>query len=238
MPQDPGQRHPGGVGLVLLRPRSLMHLDPARAHRPISGGLAFAVLLLGALVTAGVRAAPLEGDPAPLASVDHVVISEVMTGGTSASDEFVELYNPGSTARSLDGLELVYVTATGATVTRKAVWDPGAQIAGRSHLLVANEAGIFAGVADLTYANGLAATGGSMALRGVAASTAVDAVGWGNATGTWHEGTVASAPSAGSSLERLPGGSQGSGQDSDQNAVDFIVRGAPDPRNAASLPVP
>jgi hypothetical protein len=161
-----------------------------------------------------------------------------MTGGTSASDEFVELYNPGSTARSLDGLELVYVTATGATVTRKAVWGPGAQIVGWSHLLVANEAGIFAGVADLTYANGLAATGGSMALRGVAASTAVDAVGWGTATGTWHEGPVAPAPPAGSSLERLPGGSQGSGQDSDQNAVDFIVRGAPDPQNAASSPVP
>jgi hypothetical protein len=215
-----------------------MRLDPARAHHSLSGGFALAVILLSAVATAGVSAAPLEAELAALVTVDHVVISEVMTGGTSASDEFVELYNPGPVERSLDGLELVYVTATGATITRKAAWGPGAQIAGWSHLLIANDAGIFAGIADLTYANGLAATGGSMALRAVAAATAVDAVGWGTASSTWREGPAAPAAPAGSSLERLPGGSEGSGQDSDQNAVDFIVRAAPDPQNAASSPVP
>jgi len=38
---------------------------------------------------------------------EHLLISEVMTGGASASDEFVELYNPTGGALSLDGLELV-----------------------------------------------------------------------------------------------------------------------------------
>ena len=52
--------------------------------------------------------------------VGHLVVSEVMTGGTSASDEFIELYNPTAGELPLEGLELVYVTATGATVTRKA----------------------------------------------------------------------------------------------------------------------
>ena len=75
----------------------------------------------------------------------------------------MELYNPAPDPRSLDGLEIVYVTATGATVTRKASWGPGAEIGPRGHLLIANDAGVFAGVADVTYANGLAAAGGSMA---------------------------------------------------------------------------
>ena len=46
----------------------------------------------------------------------HLVISEVMTGGASASDEFVELYNPSAEALPLEGLEVVYVTASGATL--------------------------------------------------------------------------------------------------------------------------
>jgi hypothetical protein len=104
-------------------------------------------------------------------------------------------------------------------------------------VLVANEAGVFAGIADVTYANGLAASGGSMAVRLVGATSAVDAVGWGTATSTWLEGVPAPAPPAGSTLERLPGGELGSGQDSDQNHVDFLVRPAPDPQNAASPPV-
>ena len=49
-----------------------------------------------------------------------LVVSEIQTGGASASDEFVEVANQGSTAVDLVGLELVYVTASGTTVTRKA----------------------------------------------------------------------------------------------------------------------
>ena len=183
-----------------------------------------------------VRAAPVEGEPAGAA--DHVVVSEVMTGGVSASDEFVELYNPTTSAQSLDGLELVYVTASGATITRKAVWGPGTEIGPRAHLLVANEAGLFTGIADALYAGGLAAIGGSLALRTVAAATAHEAVGWGTATGTWLETAPAPAAPAGSSIERLPGGPLGSGQDTDHNFVDFVVRPAPDPQNSASPPAP
>jgi Lamin Tail Domain len=207
-----------------------------------SPSLRFAISALALAATvawvaiADVRAAPIEGDPP--ASADHVAVSEVMTGGASASDEFVELYNPTASAQSLDGLELVYVTATGATITRKAVWGPDAEIEPRGHMLVANEAGLFAGIADATYAGGLAAAGGSMALRPIGAATGLDAVGWGTATSTWLETAPAPAAPAGSSLERLPGGPLGSGQDTNHNLVDFVVRSAPDPQNSASLPVP
>jgi hypothetical protein len=44
-----------------------------------------------------------------------LVIGEVVTGGASASDEYVEIYNRGSLTVDLGGLELVYATATGST---------------------------------------------------------------------------------------------------------------------------
>ncbi|HEY7738838.1 MAG TPA: hypothetical protein VIC63_07435, partial [Candidatus Limnocylindria bacterium] len=61
---------------------------------------------------------------------------------------------------------------------------------------------------------------------------------WGTAANAWLETAPAPASAAGSSLERLPGGALGSGQDTDHNLVDFVVRALPDPQNSASPPVP
>jgi len=169
----------------------------------------------------------------------HLVVSEVATGGASASDEFIELYNPTAAALPVEGLEVVYVTATGATITRKASWAAGAAVVPPgAHLLVANEAGIFASLADATYANGLSATGGSVALRIQGATSAIDAVGWGSAASSWLETRPAPAPAASSSLERLPGGAAGSTQDTDDNLVDFAAQSIPDPQNSVSEAVP
>jgi hypothetical protein len=210
-------------------------------HRLLAGLLS--ILVLG-LATGQAVALPLAdevgGSAAPLAGVgSHLVISEVMTGGASASDELIELYNPSSAELPLEGLEVVYVTASGATVTRKASWATGAVgVPPGAHVLIANEAGILGALADVAYANGLAATGGSVALRVIGAASAIDAVGWGTAASIWLEGQPAPAPAAGSSLERLPGGSVGSGQDTDDNLVDFFVQAVPDPQNSSSPPIP
>lgn len=200
---------------------------------------------LAVLVTAidHAVAIPLEEDApsvfaATSGSPHHLLVSEVMTGGVSASDEFIELYNPTDAIMPLEGLEVVYVTASGATVTRKASWTAGAPgIPATFHLLIANAGGIFAALGDLSYASGLAAAGGSVALRVIGAATAIDAVGWGNATSSWLETRPAPAPAAGSSLERLPGGSSGSSQDTDDNLVDFMLQAAPDPQNGGSAPI-
>jgi len=170
---------------------------------------------------------------------DHLVLSEVVTGGASASDELIELYNPSASALPLEGLEVIYASASGATVSRRAAWSLGApEVPAGGHVLLANEAGIFAAIADVTYASGMAATGGSVAIRIQGAATAIDAVGWGTATGTWLEGTPAVVAAAGSSIERLPGGALGSTVDTDDNAADFVERAVPDPQNAGSAPVP
>ena len=195
------------------------------------------LVLVFALVIATL--APLAATDAVLATADHLVVSEVVTGGASASDELIELHNPTAAPLPLEGLEVVYVTATGATISRRAAWAVGApNVPAGGHVLIANEAGIFAAVADATYATGMAATGGSVAIRILGAVTAIDAAGWGTAASAWMEGTAAPAPAVGSSIERLPGGAAGSGQDSGDNAVDFAVRLVPDPQNLASPPTP
>ena len=171
------------------------------------------------------------------ASVDHLVISEVVTGGASASDELIELHNPTAAPLPLEGLEVIYVTSTGATITRRATWALGApSVPAGGHVMIANASGIYATIADATYASGMAATGGSVAVRILGASSAIDAVGWGTASSTWLEGTPATAPPAGASIERLPGGAIGSGQDTDANLVDFVERLVPDPQNLGSPP--
>lgn len=221
-------------------------------HRGLTR-IAAATLIVGSLALSAADAAGAEAwkawhfgaaevlEPSEVEPSDaegHLLISEVMAGGASASDEFVEIYNPTATTLPLEGLELIYVSASGATVTRKGEWPAGAPgIPPGAHLLVANEAGAFASLADLTYANGLATTGGSVALRIRDATTAIDAVGWGTAASAWLEGSPAPAVAAGHSLERLPGGPAGSGQDTDQNLADFVDRAAPDPQNAASPPI-
>ena len=105
---------------------------------------------------------------------------EVQTGGTSASDEFVEVANQGVAAVDIGGLELVYVTSTGGTITRKATWTSPTLLEPGRRVLAANSAGIYAGIADSSYSGGLAATGGAMMLR-VVGGTPIDAVGWGDA---------------------------------------------------------
>src|SRR3954453_7485770 len=93
-----------------------------------------------------------------------LLVSEVVTGGASANDEFVELYNAGSLPVDLGALELVYVTATGSSITRKVSWSSGT-IPSHRHRLIANSSGVFTSLADDAYSGGIANTGGSIALR-------------------------------------------------------------------------
>ena len=145
--------------------------------------------------------------------------------------------NQGAAAVDLGGLELVYVTSTGGTITRKATWTSPTLLEPGRRVLAANSTGIYAGIADASYSGGLAATGGAMVLR-VVGGAPIDAVGWGDAVNTFVEGTAAAAPSAGSSLERRPGGGAGNGIDTNDNAIDFFVQAAPSPQNGAAPPIP
>src|SRR6478752_6384398 len=217
----------------------------SRARR--AGPVALPIALVLALATASLVAAARRpegavagGQAVGVAAVSWptstLLISEVETGGASASDELVELTNAGPNPVDLMGLEVVYATSTGSTITRKATWAASAILDPGRHLLIANAAGIHASFADATYASGFAATGGAVVLRPVGGNP-IDAVAWGDATNAFVEGTAASAPPAGSSLERLPGGSAGNGTDTNVNAADFVV-GPPSPQNLAAAATP
>ncbi|HXG26171.1 MAG TPA: lamin tail domain-containing protein, partial [Candidatus Binatia bacterium] len=169
--------------------------------------------------------------------VSTLLVSEVQTGGASASDEFAEVTNAGPTSVDLNGLELVYVTSTGGTVTRKASWSAATILEPGRHLLVANGSGAYASVADAVYSGGFAATGGSIVLRVLGGAT-LDAVGWGDATNAFVEGSAAPAPAAGSTIERLPGGLGGNTVDTNDNAADWFVQPVPNPQPISAPPVP
>ena len=166
-----------------------------------------------------------------------LVVSELQTGGSSASDEFVEIANQAAGPTDLIGLELVYATSSGSTVTRKATWTVSTILASGQRILVVNGAGSFVGLGDASFTGGFAATGGAVALR-VVGGPVVDALGWGDATNTFVEGTVAPAPPASSSLERRPGGNAGNASDTNDNSIDWFANASPGPQNLASPLIP
>ena len=167
-----------------------------RAPRSAAFGAVASLLLLSTLIggpprpetarTANLRPAAAVTWP-PSAGL---LIAEVVTGGASASDEYVEITNAGGVPADLAGLELVYVTSSGSTVTRKATWTELTLLVTGQHLLVANAVGTYASTADATYSGGFAATGGALVLRPVGGAP-IDAVGWGDATNAFVEGTAA-----------------------------------------------
>jgi hypothetical protein len=191
-----------------------------------------AVAAVAATVSAGYAVTPVSWPPST-----GLVLAEIVTGGVSASDEFVEIANAAGVPLDLNGMEVVYVTASGSAVTRKASFASPLPLAPGQHILLANGAGMYGPLADVTYSGGIAADGGSLALRYVGGSV-VDAVGWGTATNSFVEGSVAPAPAARSSIERRPGGVDGNWLDTNDNGADWLVQPNPVPQSLSSAPTP
>jgi uncharacterized protein YdeI (BOF family) len=210
-----------------------------RVRRAVVAALVPVVALCASSVLAAIP--PLAAGVARAAVVpwpaSSLVVSEVQTGGAGASDEFVEIANQGGAPVDLIGLEVVYATSSGTTVTRKATWAASTVLAPGQRSLIVNSAGALAGLGDASYTGGFAATGGALALRVVGGSV-VDAIGWGDATNAFVEGTVAMAPPPSSSLERRPGGPLGNGVDTNDNASDWFVSTTPGPQGLSAPPVP
>jgi len=205
------------------------------APRGVAVALISLLVSLAAISTAALPGYALAAVPWPAST--GLMLAEVVTGGASASDEYVEIYNAGASAIDLGGCELVYVTASGATTTRKAAFASPLSLAPGAHLLVANSAGAYGPLADATYTGGLASDGGSLALRHVGGEV-IDALSWGTTSNSYVEGAVALAPPAQSSLERRPGGAAGNWLDTNDNAADWVVRSNPIPQALVSTPVP
>jgi hypothetical protein len=147
------------------------------------------------------------------------LLNEVQTAGAAgAADEFVEIYNPCASPVDFTGWRLVYRSAAGASdvvLVHLAGTLPPAKLsvcAGKS----------FIGPADARFSDGLAATGGGLALVDPVGAWR-DSMGWGTAENAFVRGWPAAAPGASQSIARHPDGA-----DTCDNSFDFTV-GVPSP---------
>jgi len=166
----------------------------------------------------------------------HIVISEVQIAGVSATDEFVELYNPTDKPINIAGWRLSRKTASG-NLSNLLTSFPDVSIPEYSFFLIVHPSGYKGAVlGDATYSTGSSiASDNTLILFSDAGQTIVDKVGLGSALD--KEGTATANPSALQSVERKPGlndSLRGNGVDSDNNFDDFLLRETAEPQNLAS----
>jgi predicted extracellular nuclease len=176
------------------------------------------------------RDAAVDQGAVDLAScLSMVKVNEVQTGGSgSLTDEFIELYNPCSSAVDLTGSRLAYRSATNATASdTNVIAMLTGMIPAGGYYLVANANYSGSATPDIKpfQSSGLAATGGGVGLRD-SVGTLIDSVGWGSANNPFVETAVVTAPAVSKSAARIPNGT-----DSNNNSADFTV-GTPTPKAA------
>ncbi|MBI4062338.1 lamin tail domain-containing protein [Candidatus Gottesmanbacteria bacterium] len=173
------------------------------------------------------------------AVASHIVISEVQVAGTTADDEFVELYNPTGNSVDLTGWRLTRKTSTGTQ--SNLVGSLSGSIPALGYFLIAHPDYDGAVAADMTYSatTSALASNNSVVLYSDAGITTVDLVGMGGASAS-ETATVAN-PADNGSIERKPGDTDplaGNGDDTDNNADDFATRTISDPQNSDSSTEP
>jgi len=210
-----------------------------------SGARVGLMVVLAVLVTLLAGALPATATPSTT-----LVVSQVYGGGGNSgatyTNDFIEIFNPTSSAVSVSGMSVQYASATG---TGNFVATPlSGTVAPGRHYLVQEAAGsggttplptpdasgsiaMAAGAGKVILAStatSLACNGGSTPCSAAQLALIVDLVGYGNAN--FFEGAAA-APTLSNATADLR--AEGGCTDTDDNASDFTA-GAPAPRNTAS----
>ena len=169
-------------------------------------------------------------------STTGIVISEFRTrGANGANDEFIELYNPSTTAVDISGWKINASNDQGTTGTRATIPASTLLRSGQYYLVANTSTNGYSGAvsANLTYGTGITDAGGIALVR--SNNTIVDQVGMGSAS-AYKEGATL-APLAGTtdqSYERKLGGASDSCQDTNDNSADFQLINPSSPHNYAS----
>ena len=174
------------------------------------------------------------GNASPTLQTDGVFFSELLTGVPGGnSQEFIELYNAASEPVDLMGWSIFYLLADGQEEALVYRWTETAVIPPHGHLLLVREGQALGTAADGYFSQALFERKGGLLLRDKTQQT-VDLLGWGEAPAAFTAGTPASVLAGSASLERLPGGAAGNGQNSANNATDFVTPATPNPQNSGS----
>ena len=110
-----------------------------------------------------------------------IKVNEFSTGVTSAAtNEFVELYNAGTTAVDVGGYKVVYRSATGSSDTTLATLPTGTSLAPGAFYLLGGSGYAGSVPDDQSFGTSIASTGGSLGVK-TATGTLTDAVAYGTA---------------------------------------------------------
>jgi collagen type I/II/III/V/XI/XXIV/XXVII alpha len=215
-----GLQGPAGRGVTALE-----DLNGAACHAGAAAGTIAVSYSTAGVATLTCTAASGGGGTGAL------TINEFMTGTTgAAANEFVELVNAGTGAVDISRYRLVYRASAGTSDVSLATVPAGTTLVSGAFYLFGGSGYAGTVTPNQSFATGLAATGGGLALRD-AAGTIVDSLGYGDAANAFVEGHAASAPPAtaapGNSAIRLP-----DGHDTNDNAADFAVSASPTPGGA------
>jgi Lamin Tail Domain len=164
--------------------------------------------------------------PAPPAA--PIRVNEFSTGVEGAlTDEFVEIFNPGTGPADISGYKLVYRSAAGTSDVSLLTVADGTMLAPGAFLVFGGSG--YSGTAAQSFSVSLASSGGGLGMRD-STGLLLDSVGWGTATNAFVEGTPAVAPT----ITPAPGKSDArhpDGDDANDNASDF-AEGDPTPGTA------
>lgn len=197
-------------------------------------------LLLLIVLCAGVFAPQVEDVEAKpdLLPATNVVISEFRTRGASvtntATDEFIEIYNPTNSAIILTGYKLRRSSSCGATLNDIYTF-PALSLQAGQYYLVASQDYSGSITPDITLLTNMSiADTGGIAITD-SSNNPIDQVGLCSTT-TFKEGTTLTSLSgtANQSYERKIGGTSDSCEDDNDNSLDFQLLNPSAPQNSST----
>ena len=215
-PGPQGAAGPAGPSLP-----SLESLNGVGCH--LAGAPGTATLTYDAGGIATLKCVPSGGG-----SSAQIRVNELMTGSTgAASNEFVELFNAGSSAADVGGFKVAYRSSAGTSDITLVTIPAGTTIPAGGFYLLGGSGYLGTHAADQSFSTSLASTGGGIAVRD-ATGAILDSVGYGDTTNAFVEAHATTAPpttaAPGSSSGRIP-----DGHDTNDNAADFSVSSTPSP---------
>jgi hypothetical protein len=180
---------------------------------------------------------PTESPP-PIPSEPALLISEIMAGVDGNNNyEFIELYNSGTDAPiDLKGWALWLKLADGQKESLVYRWSDHALVPPQGHYLLVREGQDVGTTADKTFETPITPQKGSLQLRQTDGEVK-DSITWGGGASDYAEGTPAEPMENNLTLERKPGGDEGNGLDTDDNAADFTLSD-PNPQGVGSPRTP